>query len=316
MGLYQTLYFMSLLGALAGLFSWALTTLVSAALPILTHPWIADLTATTILGAFIGGLTVGFSDRWSGTPVAPRWIISGALIGAVAGAAAGGLQIPITNSLAEQSPVIARLIAWVLCGSLIGMGLGLRWLSVNRLRVVHAMTGGLLGGALGGLIFAELGSRIPDLSHALGFVAVGVGICFGITLAPILLRDGILEFVSSGDARAQYKFGRTHKQWELQQGDSYVIGSESQDIRKTAFRPGVQVFIPDAAIAPRHAVLYGREGRFFLSRHPEVNTPAGLAGFVVRVRNRSVGASQELRDNDDVLIGRTALKFVTRKKEP
>lgn len=312
MALYQTLYFMSLIGAIAGLFSWACLAVFSAAVPTFPQP---DLIAATILGGFIGGLTVGFSDRWSGNPVSAQWIFSGALIGIVAGAAAGLLQIPITNNIAPQAPMVARLITWILCGSFIGLGLGLRWFNVNRLRVLHAMTGGFLGGAIGGAIFAGLGSRVPDLSHALGFVAVGVGICFGVTLAPILLRDGVLEFVSSGDARAQYKFGRSHKQWEVQQGDSYVIGSQSQDMSKTAYRPAVQVFIPDAGIAPRHAVLFGREGRFFVSRHPDISDPAGFARFVVRVRGRSISGSQEIRHEDDLLLGRTALKFMTRKRE-
>ena len=312
MALYQTLYFMSLIGAIAGLFAWALTAAFSAALPGFSQP---NLPAAIILGGFIGGLTVGYSDRSSGNPISARWIVSGVLIGIVAGAAAGLLQIPITNNVAPQAPLVARLITWMLCGSFIGLGLGLRWLAVNRLRVVHAMTGGLVGGAAGGAIFAALGGRIPDLSHALGFIAVGIGICFGVTLAPILLREGVLEFVSSGDPRAQYKFGASRKQWEVAQGDSYVLGSQSQDAIKTVYRPAAYIFIPDAGIAPRHAVLFGRGGKFFVSRHPDISNPAGLARFIVRVHGRSISASQELRENDDLLLGRTALRFMTRKRE-
>jgi len=300
-------------GAMAGLFSWSLTVLV-AALPVQPEPWISDLVPASALGAFVGGLTIYFSDRWAGNRVLARWVISGTIIGLVAGAIAGLGQIPIGANLSPKSPTLARLVAWMLTGALIGIGLGLRWLNVNRLRVVHACTGGLLGGAMGGFIFSASGSRIPDLSQALGFVSVGVGICFGITLAPILLRDGLLQFISSGDARAQGKFGRGSKQWEVQQGDSYVIGSMSQDLTRTAYRPDVQVYIPDASIAPRHAVLVGRDGRFFLARHPETGGQAGLARFVLRVRGKTISASHELRDDDDILIGRTALKFVSRDK--
>ncbi len=314
MSLYQTLYYMSLVGSMAGLFSWGLVALISAALPSQETIWVADLISTTTLGGFIGGLTVAFTDRWAGSRVMPRWVVSGTVIGMAAGLAAGGIQIPITNNLAEQAPVITRVIAWMLAGSLIGLGVGLRWVAVNSTRAAHAFAGGLLGGAMGGLLFAALGSRIPDLSQALGFVLTGVGICFGITLAPILLRDGVIQFVSSGDPRAQSKFGRSRKEWELQQGDTYVIGSQSQDLSKTRYRPDVEIFIPDAAIAPRHATLFGRERRFYVARHPDAGGPAGLARYVLRVRGKTVTTTQELHDSDDILIGRTALKFITRKK--
>ena len=314
MSLYQTLYYMSLVGGTAGLFSWVLVALVSTLL-VNQPTWVADLASATILGALIGGLTVGFSDHWSGNRVLPRWVISGSLIGMVAGLAAGLVQIPITNSLQEQSPILTRLVAWMLAGSFIGCGLGLRWLGVNRARVAHAFAGGLIGGALGGLIFASLGASVPDLSQALGFVFVGVGICFGVTLAPILLRDGVLQFVSSGDARAQSKFGRTHKEWEIQQGDSYVIGSQSQDATRSRYRPEIDIFIPDAAVAARHAILLGKGGRFYLARHPSAADQASMARFQLRVRGKTVVTSQELRGSDDILVGRTALKFVVRKEK-
>jgi len=313
MSLYQTLYYMSLVGGMAGLFSWALAALASAAFGNQQNAWVSDLLSAAILGALIGGLTVAFSDRWSGSRIMPRWIVSGAFIGLFAGLIAGLVQIPITNNLSERAPVLTRLIAWMLAGSFIGLGLGLRWVAVNRARVAHAFAGGLVGGAMGGFIFGGIGSSVPDLSQALGFVSVGVGICFGVTLAPILLRDGVLRFVSSGDPRAQSKFGRTHKEWEIQQGDSYVVGSQSQDLSRSRYRPEVEIFIPDAGIAAHHAILFGKDGRFFIARHPDSSDPASLARFKLQVRGKSVQKSQELRDSDDILLGRTALKFLSKK---
>ena len=313
MSLYQTLYFMSLAGGFAGLLSWALTALLSATI-LSNRPALADLTAAALLGLIIGLLTVAFSDKWSGNRVVGRYVLAGGAIGLVAGLLGGLAMIPITENLGPQAPFLARLLSWMLVGSLIGLGLGLRWVMANKMRVVHACLGGLVGGAVGGSLFHILGSRIPDLTQALGFVLVGVGICFGVTLAPILLRDGLLKFVSSGDARAQAKFGRSGKEWEIRQGDTLLIGSQPLDLNKTAFAVGVQVFIPDAAIAPRHAILFGKEGRFYIARHPDINTPQGLARYVLRVRGRTVTTSQELRAGDDILVGRTAIKFMTRKE--
>ncbi len=303
---------MSLVGGMAGLFSWAVLSLISVVLQHLP-PWAPDMIASSTLGAFIGGLTVGFTDHWSGSRVMPRWVISGTAIGLLAGFAAGLIQIPLTMHLSEQAAVLTRVIIWMLAGSLIGLGLGLRWVTVNRARAAHAFTGGLLGGAVGGLLFA-LATSMSYLTHALAFVLTGVGICFGITLAPILLREGCLRFVSSGDARAQSKLGRAGKEWEVQPGDSYVIGSKSQDLTRTRYQPEIQVFIPDAAIAPRHAILFGHEGRFYITRHPDIAGEAGRARYVLRVRGNSISGKQELGDSDDILIGRTALEFVARTK--
>ena len=313
MSLYQTLYFMSLVGGMSGLFSWGIVRLLEASLTSQSGAWVSDVIATTILGALIGGLTVAFSDRYSGNRVMPRWIVSGALIGLTAGAIAGFVDIPISSRLAPSSPLAARLISWMIAGSLIGLGLGLRWIHVNRMRAAHAYVGGLFGGLAGGGIFAALGSHVPDLSHAVGFIVVGVGICFGVTFAPILLRDGVLQFVSSGDSRAQMKFGHSKKEWELQQGDSYTVGSRNQDLGLTRYRPDIEIFIPDAAIAPCHAILFAKDGRFYLARHPEAGGQAGLARYVLRVRGKTITNSQELFNTDDILIGRTALKFVARR---
>lgn len=314
MSLRQNLYFMSLVGGMAGLFAWAVATLATSLPAVQETPWLPDVISALVLGGFIGGFTVGFSDRWSGNRVLPRWIISGVLIGMSAGLIAGLIQIPLTGRLAESHSVLSRVVTWMVAGSLIGLGLGMRWLSVNRLRAAHALVGGLIGGGAGGSIFAGLGGSIPDLSLALGFVLTGLGISFGITFAPILLRDGLLQFVSSGDPRAQSKYGRSRKQWEVQDGDSYLIGSQSQDASMTRYRPEIEVYIPDAAVAPRHARLYGRDGRFFLARHPEVANPAGLARYPLRVLGRTVTGFQELHDSDDILIGRTALCFVARHR--
>jgi hypothetical protein len=313
MSLAQSLYFMSLVGGMAGLFSWALATLVIFLVDTQKSPWLSDMTSVVVLGGLIGGLTVGFNDKWSGDRVRLRWIVSGALIGVCAGLVAGVIKIPIANRLAQGYPVVSRLTTWMIAGALIGLGLGLRWVSVNRMRAAHALVGGLAGGATGGAVFVSLGSAIPDLSLALGFVLTGVGISFGITFAPIFLRDGLIQFISSADPRAQSKYGRSRKQWEVQDGDSYMIGSQGKDFSQTRYRPEIDIFIPDASIAARHARLYGKDGRFYLARHADVANEAGLARYVLRIGGRTVTGFRELHDSDDILIGRTALSFTSKR---
>lgn len=301
---------MTLVGATAGLFSWGLVVLISAILIHQPSSWLSDLVSVTILGTVLGALTVGFSDRFSGQSVAIAAVFAGAGIGLVSGFLAGAIQIPITRNLADQAPFTTRVVAWIVAGSVIGLGLGLRWVKLNRFRSPYAFVGGLTGGAFGGLLFAGFGSVLPDFIQVLGFMLTGAGVCFGMALAPILLRHGALEFISSGDARAQSKLRQSA--WHLEQDNSYLIGSQGFAPKAMSFSAENEIFIPDQAIAARHAILFGRQGRFYIARHPETSGQAGLGRYVLRVRGKTVTRSQELRDADDILIGRTALKFVSQ----
>ena len=306
---------MCLLGGTAGLFSWALSAVVCAMWPPTASIWISDLVASTIFGALLGTLVAAFGGRWQGERSSVGWVITVGLVAAAAGFGAGLLQITIAENLSAATPFVARVVAWLVTGSLIGLALGLPWAGVNRLRVPYALTGGLVGGTFGGLLFAGLGSRVPDLVQASAFMLMGSAVCLGIALAPVVMRYGALLFVSSGDARAQSKLGRSKTQWELQQGHSYLLGNQGAETRRDLGVRQDEILIPDAAIAPKHAVVFGRQGRFYIARHPEAADQAALARYVLRVRGRTLARSTELRDADDILLGRTALRFVSRTAE-
>ncbi len=301
---------MALTGATGGLFAWAIAALASATLMHQQRALFSDLISTLTIGAIVGGMTIACVDHCSGEQMHPWRVASGVAIGILAAAIGNALEIPVTRSVAGQFPGLARVLCWILVGSLIGLGLGLRWLNTNRYRAPYAFTGGLLGGGLSGLLFTGFGSRGPDFVQALAFVVTGTGISLGIGLAPVLVQHGLLQFISSGDVRAQRKLGRGHKEWTLAQGLSYTIGSQEPATSKRSVESGI--FIPDAAVAPRHAVIFGRQGRFYLARHPDIGGQAGLARFVLRLRGRTVVKAGELRDSDDILIGRTALKFISQ----
>lgn len=308
MGLSQNLYFMSLVGGTAGLLSWALTKTLLALVDL--AGWL-DFVSAALLGCFIGALTLAFVDHTAGSQFNWRWVFSGAAIGLMAGLCGEIVSLPIHASLIGPFPVFARSLEWMLVGSFIGLGLGLRWVSVNRMRLAHAFVGGLLGGAVGGVFFASLGSYYPDFSEALGFIVVGLGISFGVAFAPIFLREGLLQFISSSDPRAQSQFGHSRKQWELQEGDVYLVGSENPATSR--------IYIKDSEIAPLHARVFGKTGRYFLERHPEIRSQSGIARFKLFVRNsdksyRPVPSAYELKDNDDIVMGGTTLRFLTRKR--
>ncbi|HVW76492.1 MAG TPA: FHA domain-containing protein [Alloacidobacterium sp.] len=311
MNIYQTLYFMSLAGGTAGLLAWATQALLVLLMPAGFPTWSSAVLAAALLGAFIGGFTVAFDEKWSGNRVKARWVAMGALIGLIAGMFSGAVHMPLREALPGALP-LGTVLGWMISGALIGAGLGARWLSVNRARLAHGMVGGMCGGFLGGLVFATLSEWLPGISQAVAFVFTGMGISFGIAFAPILLRDAVLRFVNSGDARASNKLGK--KEWAIQDGDSYVLGSQSADFSKSTYGREVDIYLPDSSVASRHARIYGRDGRFYVIRHPDVMSEAGLRRYVLKAQNKSITAPYELRDQTLIVIGRTTLMFIAKQK--
>ena len=120
--------------------------------------------------------------------------------------------------------------------------------------------------------------------------------------------------MSSGDARAQSKLGKNKTAWELDVDESYTLGSAGTAQSGSKFQQGADIVLPDSAVAPRHAVVFSKSGRYFIARHPDAGGPEGVAKYVLRVKGKTVVSSQELHPADDVLIGRTALRFDSRKR--
>jgi hypothetical protein len=312
MNVKQTVYFMALVGAMAGLATWAF------------QEWLTDLVqlseaqftviVTALMGALIGGMTVGFSDRWSADRMVLTWILAGAVLGAVAGALGGVGYLGISAALTDTSSLqlLGRPLTWLIAGALIGCVTGLRWFNVNRLRSVHALMGGLVGGGLGGLVFTLLGSQ--EFFQALAFMIAGMGITLGVTLAPVLLRDGVLVFISSADPRAQNKYASPRQEWVVQEGDRLVIGSQGSERNMTMYARAVDVYIPDAMVARRHAVMIANRKRFYIQPHPENVGPQGQPLSPLQVNNHNVSSALELRDRDELVIGQTILRFVSRQK--
>ena len=311
MNIYQTLYFMSLAGGTAGLLAWATQALLVLLMPAGFPAWSSAVLAAALLGAFIGGFTVAFDEKWSGNRVQARWVAMGVLIGLIAGMLSGAVHLPLREALPGALP-LGTVLGWMISGALIGAGLGARWLSVNRARLAHGMVGGMCGGFLGGLVFATLSEWLPGISQAVAFVLTGMGISFGIAFAPILLRDAVLRFVNSGDSRASSKLGK--KEWAIQDGDSYVLGSQSADLSKSTYGREIDIYLPDNSVASRHARIYGRDGRFYVIRHPDVMSEAGLRRYVLKAQNKSITSPYELRDQMLIIIGRTTLMFLAKQK--
>lgn len=265
----QTVYFLSLIGGIAGLLCWFFGSLIKIASDgqfnlEISNDAINDAINYTLLGGFIGGLSVGFNDHWLGGRVVARWVLMGIVTGGIGGLLGGLIAGQIKPHL---SHLLFCVIAWLIAGAIIGFSISLRWVKTNKNRVIHGLLGGLVGGALGGLAYGTIGG---ESTSAIAYILTGIGITCGISLAPILFRQGVIQFRNSRDPVVIKKYAQSQKKWELHEGGKYLIGSQSGSETRTVFTPEVQIFIPDQLIAPKHAILFVRERHYFLEPHPEL----------------------------------------------
>jgi hypothetical protein len=268
----RTVYYMVLVGGIAGLCCWFVVSWLPDLMTI--GGGTMDVINLAVLGGFIGGLTVGCNDHWLEDRVVGRWVLVGIGVGMLAGTVGGLLQSVLRQTqLVEQFLLLSRAISWMIAGLLIGAGISLRWLSINKHRVLYGLLGGMAGGMLGGMVFWVLRGLVGEISQALGFGLTGIGITCGVSLAPILLRQGILEFVTSGDRMVVEKYSRSHKQWELPDGGRYCIGSLSASNMQTISTPESQIFIPDKGVVLQHAILTTGADHYYIEPHPELAKP-------------------------------------------
>ena len=272
----QTIWEMALIGALAGVICWFIWSLLQIPLAIDVEYY--DMIAFTLLGALIGGLSVGVNDRRLGDAIVPLWILIGVVGGAIAGAAGGWVARFIRAAMIDAG-FAADVLSWLIAGALIGFGISLRWWKVNRSRVFNGLLGGMAGGVVGGLAYLLLANLIGGgNSQAIGMALAGLGITTFISLAPILTRQGMLEFVNSADAATQKRYKQSRKQWEIHSGEKYVIGRLSASQSTTMLSPELQIYIPDSLVEPRHAILLSRDRRFYIEPHPAITLNAGKGG--------------------------------------
>jgi hypothetical protein len=273
----QTIWEMALIGALAGVICWFIWSLLQIPLAIDVEYY--DMIAFTLLGALIGGLSVGVNDRRLGDAIVPLWILIGVVGGAGAGATGGWIARFIRAAMID-SGFAADVLSWLIAGALIGFGISLRWWKVNRSRVFNGLLGGMAGGVVGGLAYLTLANLIGGgNSQAIGMALAGLGITTFISLAPILTRQGVLEFVNSSDASTQKRYKQSRKQWEIHNGEKYVIGRLSASQSTTMLSPELQIYIPDSLVEPRHAILLSRDRRFYIEPHPAITLNVGKGGM-------------------------------------
>lgn len=313
MSLYRGLFFATVAGMAGALVAALLAALVNLPLADVHARFLPDTVTLLFFGMLVSAAMYLHFDKVLLQRARGSSVGYGMLLGGAAALLASGLNFLLAKGVAVTSPMLYRIATWALCFSVIGLGLGARWARSNPARLLHTYAGGLVGGLLGGLVFVLFSPHLPAGVGMCGLMLAGAGLGFGSGIAPVLVKEGLLRFVSSGDARAQNKLGKNKTLWDLDVEDSYTLGSAQTAQNGSKFQQGADICIPDSMVAPRHAVVFSKDGRYFIARHPDAGGPDGIAKFVLRVKGKTVVSSQELHPSDDVLIGRTALRFDSRK---
>jgi hypothetical protein len=185
--------------------------------------------------------------------------------------------------------MMGRAAAWCLAAipSGIGQGIALKEKKV----AINGLVGAVLGGLLGGLLFDPISFVLitddgqATYSRAVGFATIGclVGLFVGLVegwtkTAWLLMRKGPL----AGKQFILFK-------------DTTVLGSS----------PEANIYLfKDAAIEPRHALIFNRGGRFEIE---DCNTPDGT--FV----NGVPITRHVLRTGDQIVMGKTVLEFSVKE---
>jgi hypothetical protein len=196
-------------------------------------------------------------------------------------------QMP--KGLAFLALMMGRGAAWAVAAIPAGLGQGIA--QRDKKVAMNGLLGGVLGGLLGGLFFDPISLVLMTAdgqaaaSRGVGFTFIGllVGLFVGLVegwtkTAWLLMRQGPL-------AGKQFILFR----------DTTVLGSS----------PKSEVYLfKDAAIEPRHAVIYNRGGRFEIE---DCQTPEGTYVNGIPVTRHW------LQSGDQIVLGKTVLEFALKE---
>ncbi len=279
-------------GGLGGSTAWVLILKLSGAMA-------GGLLTETALGAIAGMFIGGFI--WSHEAITGRQVRTalkraayGSLAGLAGGAAGAGLGNHVFSALgkytAELSGISASLgmalslaLGWSLLGAAIGISGGL--MTGSRDRTAYAVTGGWLGGLVGGMLFTAISST--SIWSALAGLCL-LGFCIGCFIS--MVEEA---FVS---ARLKVVKGRhVGREFPLL-GDENIIG---RDDRSDVCLSGAE------GVAVQHALIRRKKGRFTLE--------ADQKGRVVYV-NHVITKDSRLHDGDVIRVGSVLMMFSAVRK--
>jgi len=239
-------YYFAILGAIGALIGWQITELLELA------GGDNVLLMNVRMGAIIGlciGLLIGFTES-----LLTKSFIRGlraALLTGLIGLVAGAVGLPVGELVFQFAggQAISRALGWATFGLLIGVAAGF----TGGAQMYKSALGGLIGGALGGLILEGAKAVFDDplLGKALGLVLMGASVGAFIALIVVLLSKAWLEVRSGKLQGTEFILDK----YLSVKAPAATIGS---DVLKS------DIALTDPDVAPQHAQLKGVDTSFQL----------------------------------------------------
>jgi len=282
------IYYTAVLGALGGLLGWWVIGSVQTSA---WNVWLAYALVGLGLGLGIGGCVAATDGALIKRSL--RRALRDGLAGGAAGALAGlaGLLLAEVGFLSIGGGLLGRTLGWMALGGLIGLS----DLLVNRRlnRALYGALGGLAGGLLGGAFYEGLTQLFRAQSDRAQVVVGGVGLmllgaCIG-ALIPL--------------ARQTFARGELR----VLNGEQAGLVREVSDTATIGRYDGCDLYLPDAAVAWRHALIRRTSQGFAVEVLPQSE-----AGLTVGERRLAPGESAPLRGGERIWLGETVVEFVGR----
>lgn len=186
---------------------------------------------------------------------------------------------------------MGRTISWMLLGLLLGLG----DLFVHRRpeRAGYAALGGLVGGLAGGLLYEGLtqlflaqAGMVQVALSGLGLVIIGASI------------GGLIPLARQVFAAAELR---------VVEGEQRGLVREVTDTATIGRYDGNDLYLPDAGVSWRHAVVRRCDTGFELAVLPQTDGVTDIAGVAV-----DAGSVRPLQSGDRIRIGGAEVEFVGR----
>lgn len=306
---WAVLYLFSVAGMIAGASGWFVSELFSLLSPMaLAKPW-DSLPLFGAVGLFVGATICAAENVWmSGLANAWRDAVIGAATGVGGGVAGGWLGILAYQNLVASNDILARVVAFVLIGLVIGVGQALHPMSVSR--AVWGLIGGMVGGVIAGLLFWV--ARFLPVS--IDWVRVSsvtlMGGLLALAIHAIVSLSAHVELVGDDSNIAKYD-GRFHS--PVFRDALNVFGNG--DPGRSSPKANLQIRANDPDIDAVHAILEWSEdtNRYLLTPLWVKMPEAQNQGAATYVNNQQVTAPIALKHGDTVQLGKTRFHFRLRR---